>query len=117
MKSIIVVNSHPIQYFAPLYRQLAAETDIELTVLYCSKNGVAAQLDEGFGVKVAWDIPLLQGYAYRFLKNYAVKPSVNSFWGLINPGILRLLFSRKRNIYGYMAGTVLPMCWLLLLVG
>ncbi|MBA4196794.1 MAG: hypothetical protein C0459_04495 [Chitinophaga sp.] len=94
---LLVINSHPIQYFAPLYRQITADSNIQLNVLYCSDTGIEAQMDKGFGVKLAWDIPLLQGYPYHFLKNYSGKPSVNSFWGLINPGIIRFLFTNQKK--------------------
>lgn len=30
---LAILNSHPVQYFAPLYRRLAQEPDINLTVL------------------------------------------------------------------------------------
>ena len=59
---LLVINSHPIQYFAPLYRQITADSNIQLNVLYCSDTGIEAQMDKGFGVKLAWDIPLLQGF-------------------------------------------------------
>ena len=33
---IAIVNSHPIQYFAPLYAYLNASDSLEITALYCS---------------------------------------------------------------------------------
>jgi len=59
--------SHPIQYQAPLLRQIAAQPDIDLTVYFTSDFSVRGYRDEGFGVDVAWDIPLLDGYKYEFL--------------------------------------------------
>jgi glycosyltransferase involved in cell wall biosynthesis len=59
--------SHPIQYQAPLLRRIAQEPDIELTVFFGSDFSVKGYKDEGFGVDVAWDIPLLEGYNYHFL--------------------------------------------------
>ncbi len=61
------VVSHPIQYQAPLLRRLALEPDIELTVLFGSDLSIRSYRDEGFGVEVAWDTPLLEGYRSRFL--------------------------------------------------
>ena len=61
------VVSHPIQYQAPLLRRLALEPDIELTVLFGSDLSTRAYHDEGFGVEVSWDTPLLSGYNFRFL--------------------------------------------------
>jgi len=59
--------SHPIQYQAPLLRRIAEEPDVDLTVFYGSDFSVRGYLDEGFGVGVKWDIPLLDGYKHEFL--------------------------------------------------
>ncbi len=59
--------SHPIQYQAPLLRRIAQEPDIELTVFFGSDFSVRGYRDEGFGVDVKWDVPLLDGYRYEFL--------------------------------------------------
>jgi glycosyltransferase involved in cell wall biosynthesis len=59
--------SHPIQYQAPLFRRIAQEPDIDLTVFYGSDFSVRGYKDEGFGVGVKWDVPLLDGYRYEFL--------------------------------------------------
>jgi glycosyltransferase involved in cell wall biosynthesis len=59
--------SHPIQYQAPLLRRIALEPDVDLTVFYGSDFSVRGYRDEGFGVGVKWDIPLLDGYRHEFL--------------------------------------------------
>jgi len=59
--------SHPIQYQAPLLRRIAREPDIDLTVFFGSDFSVRGYKDEGFGVGVKWDIPLLDGYRHEFL--------------------------------------------------
>lgn len=59
--------SHPIQYFAPLFRELAGRPEIDLTVIYRTRLGVDAYHDPGFGQTVQWDIPLLDGYQHVFL--------------------------------------------------
>jgi glycosyltransferase involved in cell wall biosynthesis len=59
--------SHPIQYQAPLLRRITQEQDIALTVLFGSDFSVRGYKDEGFGVEVSWDVPLLEGYAAEFL--------------------------------------------------
>ena len=44
---IAVVNSHPIQYFAPPYRFLNAAPDLDVTAIYLSDisiRGAAAEL-------------------------------------------------------------------------
>ena len=59
--------SHPIQYQAPLLRRIAQEPDIDLTVFFGSDFSVRGYKDEGFGVDVKWDVPLLEGYRHVFL--------------------------------------------------
>ena len=61
------LGSHPIQYQAPLLRRIAQEPGIDLTVLFGSDFSTRGYRDEGFGVEVAWDIPLLEGYRSRVL--------------------------------------------------
>ena len=71
---------------------MAKEPDFDLLVLYCSDENVKGHVDKGFGVEVKWDIPLLEGYNYKFLKNNSWKPSIfNGFFGLINFEIFKVL--------------------------
>src|SRR5476649_2312932 len=69
--------SHPIQYQAPLLRRIAQEPDIDLTVLFGSDFSVRGYKDEGFGVGVKWDVPLLEGYQYEFLPVLRDKATVS----------------------------------------
>ncbi|MGD0646494.1 MAG: glycosyltransferase family 4 protein [Acidobacteriaceae bacterium] len=62
--------SHPIQYQAPLLRRIALEPTIDLTVLFGSDFSVRGYKDRGFGVEVAWDTPLLDGYRSEFLRPF-----------------------------------------------
>jgi hypothetical protein len=62
--------SHPIQYQAPLLRQIAADPDIDLTVFFCSDNSTRKHIDEGFGQVIEWDTLLLDGYKHVFLKSF-----------------------------------------------
>lgn len=62
-----VLDFWPIQYHAPLYQRLAARGRLSVDVLYLADNGYRAAMDAKFGVPVAWDIDLLDGYEYRFL--------------------------------------------------
>jgi glycosyltransferase involved in cell wall biosynthesis len=59
--------SHPIQYQAPLLRRIAQEQDIDLTVLFASDFSIRGYQDQGFGVDVKWDTPLVEGYCHVFL--------------------------------------------------
>ena len=57
--------SHPIQYFTPIFRELAKQCD--LTVFYAHRQTAEQQARSGFGVAFDWDVDLLAGYHSRFL--------------------------------------------------
>lgn len=64
---LAIVVSHPIQHFAPFYRELAKEPEVDLKVFFCSRIGLEKYFDVGFGMEVAWDNDLLNGYEHEFL--------------------------------------------------
>jgi glycosyltransferase involved in cell wall biosynthesis len=82
--------SHPIQYQAPLLRRIAEETDVDLTVFFGSDFSVRGYRDEGFGVGVKWDIPLLDGYRHEFLPRLRDRGGA-SFASPVNYGLIRRL--------------------------
>ncbi len=85
---IAVVTTHPIQYYAPLFRLLAKEPDIELKVFYTwSQSQKGAKYDHDFGKMIEWDIPLLDGYQFEFVDNVAEDPGVHHFNGIRNPDL------------------------------
>ena len=67
MKLLYIV-SHPIQYQAPLLRQISAETDIDLKVIFEDDFSESRYFDPGFGVDVEWDVALLDGYESVLLR-------------------------------------------------
>jgi glycosyltransferase involved in cell wall biosynthesis len=83
---LAVVVSHPIQYFAPLHRELARVEDIDLRVFFCCDWGLESYVDPGFGVAVKWDTPLLEGYDHEFLP-IARRPERLGFWEVDNPAV------------------------------
>jgi glycosyltransferase involved in cell wall biosynthesis len=72
---------------------LAAHPKIDLTVYFCSHEGLSAQdVQEMYKVDAQWggDDELLEGYQFKFLRNYAPQPSYLKWpFGLINFGILK----------------------------
>jgi glycosyltransferase involved in cell wall biosynthesis len=88
------VVTHPIQYYTPVFQQLALAAPDQVEVLYCSGELESSHSQAGFGVKYRWDLPLLEGYRYRFLKNRAAHPSTSSFGGLDNPELSSMIASR-----------------------
>lgn len=95
---IIFINTHPIQYFAPLYSYCNKE-GLKVDAWYCSDESIRGKKDVQFGQAVKWDIPLLDGYVYRFFKNYSWKPSIHTgFFGLINIGMIKALFKEPKSV-------------------
>jgi glycosyltransferase involved in cell wall biosynthesis len=62
-----VLATHPIQYQAPLYAELARRGLVQLDVAFLSNAGAKPAYDPGFGVTLAWDIDLLGGYPSTML--------------------------------------------------
>ncbi|HYU25983.1 MAG TPA: hypothetical protein VEO74_12310, partial [Thermoanaerobaculia bacterium] len=89
MPRLAIVTSHVIQYQDPLFRLIAAEPEIDLTVLYCSRYGLDEFRDADMGTTLSWDIDLL-GYEHHFLWN-ASRDLNRGFWRLVNPGIVSAL--------------------------
>lgn len=87
-KKIAIINTHPIQYYAPLYKLLNEMGEIELKVFYTGGNNNFNLHDKGFNTTIAWDIPLLEGYNYLFLENIAKQPGTHHFNGIINNDLI-----------------------------
>jgi glycosyltransferase involved in cell wall biosynthesis len=95
--------THPIQYQAPLLRQIASEPDLDLTVFFCSDFSLKSYLDPCFGKIIAWDVPLTGGYRHEILPALGSRHRL-TFWRPFNYGLARRL--NKANfdvlwVHGY----------------
>ncbi|MBI5305974.1 glycosyltransferase family 4 protein [Candidatus Wolfebacteria bacterium] len=100
---LAIITSHVIQYQTPLFKKLAKHQEIDLSVYFCWKFGSEKTYDFQFGKIIEWDIPLLAGYKYKFLKNFSLNPS-SDFWGQINFGIIIELIKNRPDavlVYGW----------------
>ncbi len=104
-KKLAIITTHPIQYNAPLFALLAERKNIEVKVFYTwGKQVLENKFDPGFGKSVAWDIPLLEGYAYRFVNNVALDPGSHHFKGIDNPTLIEEIENWKADavlVYGW----------------
>jgi glycosyltransferase involved in cell wall biosynthesis len=64
---LAVVETHPIQYHAPVYRALTERCGVPVTAIYGSDFSVAGYRDAEFGASFKWDTDLLSGYDSVFL--------------------------------------------------
>src|SRR6478672_3201885 len=92
---LLIVATHPVQYSAPIFRLMAQHPQLDILVAYCNMQGAEAGLDQGFGVKLAWDIPLLDSYPWIQVKNLSFKPNLSHFWGLVNWELIKLLQEKQ----------------------
>jgi glycosyltransferase involved in cell wall biosynthesis len=86
---VLTVASHPVPYAVVVYRELSCHPQIDFQVAYCSLRGQEADRDPEFGVKVQWDVPLLDGYQWTHVPNRG--SGKETFWGLYNPGLWKLI--------------------------
>src|SRR5690349_6098459 len=89
MTRLAILVSHPVQYYAPLFRKLAGLVDVH--VFYAHRASPAEQARAGFGRPFAWDVDLTTGYAHSFLENVARWPGTDHFAGCDTPGVVRHL--------------------------
>ena len=95
---LAVLNSHPIQYFAPLYAYLNAAPDLDVTALYLSDFSIRGGRDVGFGREVKWDLDLLAGYRSVFLGDAARTREPAGFWSLVAPQVWSELRSGRYDV-------------------
>jgi len=82
---LAIVTTHPIQYYAPWFGYIAARSNLQLKVFYLWNPAATTKHDPGFGHDVTWDVPLLEGYAYKFVPNASKRPGSARFSGIDNP--------------------------------
>ena len=75
------VISHPIQHYSPLFRELNKVEGLRVKVFYACDHGIRESFDPGFGATFSWDVPLLDGYEYEFLRQ-GYSPKKFGFWGV-----------------------------------
>ncbi len=105
MYRVGLVASHVIQYQGPFFRMLAAEPELDLEVIFCSRHGVDAYVDTAMQTTLRWDLDLLGGYEHTFLRNFG---SGEGYARLVNPSIVpKLLFGRYDAVIFFLGwGTI-----------
>lgn len=88
---VLFIVTHPIQYQSPIFRLMAQHPRLEIQAAYCSLQGAKRGLDPEFGIELEWDVPLLDGYPWVQVPNKSPRPGLGRFWGLVNPGLWKLV--------------------------
>jgi glycosyltransferase involved in cell wall biosynthesis len=86
----LLVSSQPIQNAASL-QMMARDTRLDVLTAYCSLPDAKLWRDPEHLSKAAFDLPMLDGYSWVGVPNYSPVPRLGKFYGLINPGIIRLV--------------------------
>jgi len=102
--------SHPVQYYVPLYRELAGRPDLDLTVYYYSDRSTREFHDAGFGRAVTWGVTLLDGYRVRMCPS-AAGAEMGGGWRRPNWDVVREV-RRERYDVVWVHGYNHPTTWL-----
>jgi len=101
---LAIINTHPIQYYAPVFKLLNGQPNIEVKVFYTYGENSANKYDPGFNRNINWDIPLLDGYPYEYVNNSAKDAGTHTFKGVVNPDLIEKINAYNPDallIYGW----------------
>ena len=105
-------------YQVPLFKELAADPRIDLTVYFCSQEALHSEdVSKQFRTSGSWGVEeqLLGGYKHKFLKNFSPRPSyLRAGYGLINFEIWGEIRREKPDAVVLMAW-VNPTWWIAIL--
>ena len=91
---LLIFETHPIQYKAPIYQRLQQLRPGTFKVIYATDGSMKDGMDKEFGRKVTWDVPLLDGYPHEIL-NCQKGAALDNFYALSGKGMLKLLQKEK----------------------
>jgi len=101
---LLAVAAGPVFYQSPLYRAVAADPHVELTVMFASDGGVRPY-DASFGQQpVVWDVDLLDGYTARFLRAAQRNEPSGGFFALRDLDVVKPILGERWDavwVHGY----------------
>jgi glycosyltransferase involved in cell wall biosynthesis len=101
---LAIITTHPIQYYAPVFKLLHERGLVDVKVYYTWGEGSQQKHDPGFNKTVNWDIALLDGYPFEWVKNTSKTPGSHIFKGVINPELIDQIKIYKPDailVYGW----------------
>lgn len=105
MKKLAIITTHPIQYNAPFFALLHKRQQIAVKIFYTWSQAITEEkYDPGFGKKIAWDIPLLEGYEWEAIENVSKHPGSSTYQGINNPELINSIKAWEPNallVYGW----------------
>src|SRR5713226_2466900 len=109
---VLLICSHPVPYSAPILQRMAQDPRLDIQVAYCSLQGIQQEYDPEFGIALSWDTPMLVGHPWVSLPNRSWRPGTNRFWGLVNPGLWRLIQKGKFDAVSVYTGYMCASYWI-----
>lgn len=79
--SLLIISSHPIQYYSPIFCKLDKSKRFKSSVLYLTLPDSRSQ-SLGFEKHFTWDVPLLKGYNYHVVRSFTGKGLIDGFMGV-----------------------------------
>ncbi len=89
-KKLLILETHPIQYRAPVFQAYERLFPGEIEVVYASDFSIRGYRDKEFANSISWDTPLLNGYRYRVLNNLRGR-GIDHWNGLAADGVGALI--------------------------
>ena len=86
---VLAIATHPVQYMTPIFRRMAQHPLLDFQVAYCTLRGAEAARDPEFGANIQWDVPVLDAHSWTHVPNRG--SGAESFFGLLNPGLWKLI--------------------------
>jgi glycosyltransferase involved in cell wall biosynthesis len=102
-RRLAILATHPVQYFVPVFRGLAATPGWRCRVFVGCLHGVeSSSYDPDFGLTFAWDCDLTSGYERRAITGWPLK-ALSGWRGVLAGGwaALRLLLWRPDAVLIY----------------
>jgi glycosyltransferase involved in cell wall biosynthesis len=81
LPNLLVIASHPVQYYSPIYSLLDKSDMLKSIVLYLTVPDSRSQ-SLGFGHEFTWDVPLFNGYNYKIARKSSGKGLYAGFFGV-----------------------------------
>lgn len=86
-----VIFTHPTQHHGPLWRKLSQQPGLSLKVMYLSSENQSSGDPFLGGSAQPWDVDLLSGYPYEYLKDLSGNVPTQRRKTVISPGLISRL--------------------------
>lgn len=109
---VLLICSHPVQYASAVFRLMAGHPKLDILVVYCSLQGAEAGVDPEFGIEIKCDRPLMEGVPWVSVPNRSHTPGLKRFFGLVNPGLWKLIRTGHFDAVAVFTGYMYASFWI-----